>query len=79
MGDIRELGNIAAGAVAHPEQAGHGEYLPLAGHFMSFSEIVDTLNRQGHDFSINQVSKEAFANLFPGTAEVRATCRNGLD
>src|SRR5712664_4233825 len=49
MGDITELGNIVAGAFAHPDQAGHGEYLPLVGDFMSFNEIIDTLNRQGHN------------------------------
>ena len=31
MGDIRELGNIVAGAFAHPDEAGNGEYLPLVG------------------------------------------------
>src|SRR6202045_4843613 len=31
MGDITELGDIVAGAFAHPGQAGHGEYLPLVG------------------------------------------------
>src|SRR6266850_2339144 len=73
MGDIHELGNIVAGAFAHPDQAGNGEYLPLVGDFMSFNEIVDTLNRQGHDFSVNQVPKEAFASLFPHAAEVAET------
>ena len=62
MGDITELGDIVAGAFAHPDQAGHGEYLPLVGNFMSFNEIIDTLNRQGHNFSFNQVPKEAFAD-----------------
>ena len=70
MGDITELGTIVAGAFAHPDQAGHGEYLPLAGDFMSFSEIVDTLNRQGHNFSYTQVPKEVFAGFFPGAAEI---------
>ena len=70
MGDIAELGNIVAGAFAHPDQAGNGEYLPLVGDFMSFNEIVDTLNRQGHNFSVKQVPKEAFATLFPGAAEI---------
>jgi hypothetical protein len=70
MGDITELGNIVAAAFAHPDQVGHGEYLPLAGDFMSFSEIVDTLNRQGHNFSYTQVPKEVFAGLFPGAAEI---------
>jgi uncharacterized protein YbjT (DUF2867 family) len=70
MGDITELGDIVAGAFAHPDQAGHGEYLPLVGDFMSFNEIVDTLNRQGHNFSFKQVPKEVFAGLFPGAAEI---------
>src|SRR5438876_5242612 len=70
MGDIRELGNIVAGAFAHPDEAGHGEYLPLVGDFMSFNEIVETLNRQGHKFSVKQVPKEVFATLFPGAAEI---------
>ena len=70
MGDISELGNIVAGAFAHPAEAGNGEYLPLVGDFMSFNEIVDALNRQGHNFSVKQVPKEVFAGLFPGGAEV---------
>ena len=73
MGDIRELGPIVAGAFAHPDQAGHGEYLPLVGDFMSFNDIVDTLDRQGHRFSFTQVPKETFATLFPGAAEVAET------
>jgi uncharacterized protein YbjT (DUF2867 family) len=70
MGDIRELGNIVAGAFAHPDEAGNGEYLPLVGDFMSFNEIVETLNRQRHEFSFKQVPKELFATLFPGAAEI---------
>jgi uncharacterized protein YbjT (DUF2867 family) len=70
MGDIGELGNIVAGAFVHPDQAGHGEYLPLVGDFLSFSEIVDTLNRQGHKLSFKQVPGEVFAGFFPGAAEV---------
>ena len=72
MGDIRELGPIVAGAFAHPDEAGNGEYLPLVGDFMSFKEIVDTLNRQGHEFSFKQVPSEVFATLFPGAAEIAA-------
>ena len=75
MGDIRELGAIVAGAFAQPGQAGHGEYLPLVGDFMSFNEIVDVLNRQGHNFSFTQVPADVFANLFPGAAEIAATFR----
>jgi uncharacterized protein YbjT (DUF2867 family) len=70
MGDISELGDLVAGAFAHPDEAGHGEYLPLVGDLMSFNEIVDTLNRQGHNFSVTEAPKEVFATLFPGAAEV---------
>ena len=70
MGDITELGNIVASAFVHSVQAGNGEYLPLVGDFMSFNEIVETLNRQGHEFSFKQVPKEIFATLFPGAAEI---------
>jgi len=70
IGDITQLGDIVSGAFAHPDQAGYGEYLPLVGDFMSFNEIVDTLNRQGHNFSVKQVPKEVFATFFPGAADV---------
>ena len=73
MGDIRELGNIVAGAFAHPDESGNGEYLPLVGDFMSFNGIVETLNRQGHKFTFNQVPPEVFATLFPGAAEIAET------
>ena len=70
IGDISELGNIVAGAFAQPDEAGNGEYLPLVGDFMSFNEIVDTLNRQGHKLSYKQVPKESFAGSFPGATEI---------
>jgi hypothetical protein len=70
MGDVRELGNLVAGAFVHPNEAGNGEYLPLVGDFLSFKEIVDTLKRQGHEFSFKQVPKEIFASFFPGAAEI---------
>ena len=72
MGDITELGPIVAGAFAQPERAGHGEYLPLVGDFMSFNEIVATLSRQGYRFSVKQVPQELFATFFPGAKEVAA-------
>jgi uncharacterized protein YbjT (DUF2867 family) len=73
MGDISELGNIVAGAFANPDQAGQGEHLPLVGDFLSFNEIVVTLNRQGHKFSFRHVPQELFVTLFPGAAEIAAT------
>jgi hypothetical protein len=70
MGDITELSSIVAGAFVKPELAGQGEHLPLVGDFLSFNEIVATLNRQGHKFSFKQVPKELFAGWFPGAKEV---------
>jgi uncharacterized protein YbjT (DUF2867 family) len=70
MGDITELGHIVVGAFTQPEVAGHGEHLPLVGDFLSFNEIIATLNRQGHKFSFKQVPQELFAGWFPGAKEV---------
>ena len=69
MGDITDFGHIVAGALALPDQAGNGGYLPLVGDFMSFNEIIDTLNRQGHKFSFKQLPKEVYATSFPGGVE----------
>lgn len=73
MGDIGGLGNLVMGAFSHPDLAGNGEHLPLAGDFMSFNEIIDTLDHLGHKFSFKQIPKEAFAALFPGGAEAAET------
>jgi len=70
MGDITELGNIVAGAFAQPDLVGHGEHLPLVGDFLSFNEIIATLNRQGHKFSFKRVPQELFAGWFPGAKEI---------
>jgi uncharacterized protein YbjT (DUF2867 family) len=72
MGDISELGRVVAGAFAHPDLAGHGEHLPLVGDFLSFSEIIATLNRQGNRFSFRQVPREVFAGWFPGADGIAA-------
>jgi uncharacterized protein YbjT (DUF2867 family) len=72
MGDITELGPIVVGAFAQPELAGHGEHLPLVGDFMSFHDILATLNRLGHKFSFKQVPQELFASWFPGAEEIAA-------
>src|SRR6202051_1677132 len=63
MGDITELGDVVVGAFAHPDQAGHGEYLPLVGDFLKFNEIIDALNRQDNNFSFHQVPKKVFAGF----------------
>ena len=70
MGDITELGHIVAGAFAQPELVGKGAHLPLVGDFLSFNEVVATLNRLGHKFSFKQVPRELFAGWFPGANDV---------
>ncbi|MGU7780359.1 NmrA/HSCARG family protein [Burkholderia sp. PU8-34] len=72
MGDITELGRIVAGAFAQPELAGHGEHLPLVGDFLSFNEIIATLNRQGNTLSFKRVPREVFAGWFPGAEGIAA-------
>jgi len=72
MGDISEIGRVAAGAFAQPKLAGHGEHLPLVGDFLSFNEVLATLNRQGNYFSFKQIPREVFASFFPGANEVAA-------
>jgi uncharacterized protein YbjT (DUF2867 family) len=72
MGDITELGRIVAGAFAQPLLAGHGEHLPLVGDFLSFNEIIATLNRQGNKFSFKQLPRDVFAGWFPGADSVAA-------
>jgi len=44
--------------------------LPLVGDFLSFNEIVATLNKQGHTFSFKRVPQEVFAGWFPGAKEI---------
>ena len=70
MGDINELGIIVVAAFLHADKVGNGEYLPLVGDFLSFNEIVETLNQQGHRLSVKQVPTELFATFLPGAAEI---------
>jgi hypothetical protein len=42
------------------------------GDFLSFNEVMATLNRQGNKFSFKQVPKEVFSNWFPGAGDVAA-------
>src|SRR5260370_31129767 len=51
MGDIRDLGNIVAGAFARPDVAGNCEDLPLVVDFIGFNYVVGTANRQRHKCS----------------------------
>jgi uncharacterized protein YbjT (DUF2867 family) len=70
MGDITELGPIVASAFAHPEFVGHGAHLPLVGDFLSFNDVLATLNQQGHRFSYTRVPKDVYAGWYPGAKDV---------
>lgn len=72
MGDINELGRLVAGAFMQPDLTGHGEHLPLVGDFLSFNEIIATLDRPGHKLSFTQVPRKVFAAAFPGAEGVAA-------
>lgn len=66
MGDINELGNIVAGAFARPGETGDGAYLPLVGDFLSFDDLVGTLNELGRQLTFTRVPREVYAGFFPG-------------
>jgi hypothetical protein len=69
------LDHVQAAAVPVAGLTAWQAYLPLVGDFMSFNEIVDTLNRQGHNFSFMQVPADVIATFFPGAAEIAAMFR----
>ena len=66
MGDINELGDIVAGAFAHPDETGNGAYLPLVGDFLTFNDLLDALGKLGHKLSFTRVPREVYAGFFPG-------------
>jgi len=70
MGSIEDLGGVVAGAFAHSEEAGAGAYLSSAAALMSFGDVAETLNAQGHNVSIMQVPAEVFSTFFPGAEEM---------
>jgi len=69
VGDISQLGLLVAGALVHPEKAGSGQRLALAGDFVSFNDIVDAFAELGHSYSFTQWPADDFSSFFPGAAE----------
>lgn len=74
-GDISELGNVVAGAFANPDRVGAGQHLSLAGDLVSWDDIVETLNRQGHKVKFQSVPPAVFENFFPGAREISEMMR----
>ena len=72
VGDPTDLGRVVSCALERPEEAGRGQYLAQASELLSWQEIVEILNRQGHNFTVQQVSNEVYDALpFPGAQELR--------
>jgi uncharacterized protein YbjT (DUF2867 family) len=69
-GSIQDLGGVVAGAFDSPDVVGDGAYVSSAAALMSFEDIVDTLNAQGHAVAAVQVPAEVFATFFPGAREM---------
>lgn len=70
-GDINDLGKIVAAALIQPEKAGNGEYLALASDYLSWQNLVDILNTQGHKLEYEQVTAEEYDRFFPSAREFR--------
>ena len=74
MGDITQLGDHRCRRIRHTRmRQAMASICRLVGDFMSFNEIIETLNRQGHKLSFKQIPEEVFAASFPGAADVAAT------
>lgn len=70
-GDINELGKIVAAALNQPDKAGRGQHLALASDYLSWQNLVDILNSQGHKLEFEQVSAEEYDGFFPSAKEFR--------
>jgi len=70
MGAVGDLGGVVAGAFEHPELVGDGAYLSSAAALMSFGDVVDILNGQGHDLHYVEVPAEVYATFYPGASEI---------
>ena len=70
-GDINELGKIVAAAFNQPDKAGNGQHLALASDYLSWQNLVDILNSQGHKLEFEQISAEEYDGFFPSAKEFR--------
>jgi hypothetical protein len=71
IGDVSELGKLVARAFEQPEVVGQGQPLSQASGMVSWTELLDTLNAQGHALKYNRVPPEVFDTFFPGASELR--------
>jgi uncharacterized protein YbjT (DUF2867 family) len=71
MGDIGEYGNLVAGAFEQPETAGQGQHLSFAGDLLSWDDIMDTLQSQGHNIAYSRIDDDAWDRTFSGADAIR--------
>lgn len=79
MGTVEDIGGVVAGAFEHPELVGAGTYISSACGLMSFGDVLDALNSQGHDLSYQEVPAEVYATFFPGAGELAQMMGYWLD
>lgn len=71
-GDIDDLGKLVARVFEEPETAGKGQRLSVTPGAMSWQDMMDVLNAQGHRIRYARMPDADFDNLpFPGAAELR--------
>ncbi|MCB9678228.1 MAG: NmrA family NAD(P)-binding protein [Alphaproteobacteria bacterium] len=70
-GDVSEVGKVVARAFEQPDLVGHGEHLGVAPGLVSWNDLVETLNAQGHRMAVRQVPAEVYDGFFPGASELR--------
>ena len=71
VGDVADVGKVVARIFEEPDQVGRGQRLAVASAMPSWEELVETLNAQGHDFSVVQVPTKVYDKFFPGAIEIR--------
>jgi hypothetical protein len=70
MGSVDDLGGVVSGAFENPDLVGAGAYLAPTPGLMSFGDLLDTLNEQGHTLTYQQVPAEVFRTFLPGADEM---------
>jgi len=69
-GSVADVGGVVSGAFENPALVGAGAYLAPTPGLMSFGDVIDTLNEQGHDLSYQEVPADLFRTFFPGAEEM---------
>jgi uncharacterized protein YbjT (DUF2867 family) len=60
MGDIEQLGSVAAGAFEKPETVGTGQHLSAGGDLLSWDGVVAILRSQGHDIGYAETQEDLY-------------------